>query len=49
MLVVDNTITTPNTIVLRRSQVKFSPPQGKYDKEIEILDYNKYRGGYLNR
>ena len=36
-----------NTVVLRRSMIKF---QGNNDNmEIEILDYNKYRGGYLNR
>ena len=36
-----------NSIILRRSMIKF---QGNSDNmEIEILDYNKFRGGYLNR
>ena len=34
-----------NTIILRDSMVKF---QAQYE-DLEILDYNKYRGGYLNR
>ena len=34
-----------NTILLRPSMIKF---KAKY-MDLEILDYNKYRGGYLNR
>jgi len=32
--------------------VKFNPSKminGDYDNEISVLDYNKFRGGYLNR
>ncbi|CAD8126681.1 unnamed protein product [Paramecium sonneborni] len=41
-----------NTIELRRSMVKFNPSlmnDGQYSTMISLLDYNKYRGGYLNR
>jgi len=34
-----------NTIALRPSLIKF---EGKYE-DLEILDSNKYRSGYLNR
>lgn len=32
--------------------VKFDPSKmnnREYDNEISVLDYNKFRGGYLNR
>ena len=29
--------------------VKFAPKGGEYDQELDILDYNKFRGGFLNR
>jgi RNA-dependent RNA polymerase len=48
VLVIDENLPN-NTIELRKSMVKFDPPGGKYDEEIEILDINKFRGGYLNR
>ncbi|CAD8125247.1 unnamed protein product [Paramecium sonneborni] len=43
---------TDNTIELRKSMVKFNPSlmnDGKYTNMISLLDYNKFRGGYLNR
>ncbi|CAD8089201.1 unnamed protein product [Paramecium primaurelia] len=41
-----------NTIELRKSMIKFNPSlsnDGNYTNMISLLDYNKYRGGYLNR
>jgi len=41
-----------NTIELRKSMIKFKPTlsnDGNYTNLISLLDYNKYRGGYLNR
>lgn len=29
--------------------VKYGPVKGVYQNSLEVLDYNKYRGGYLNR
>lgn len=45
VLSVDPYMKEEKTICLRPSMVKF---EGKY-RDLEILDYNKYRGGYLNR
>lgn len=36
-------------IMLRESMVKFNPYKNEYGQSLEILDYNKFRGGYLNR
>ncbi|CAK92037.1 unnamed protein product (macronuclear) [Paramecium tetraurelia] len=41
-----------NTIELRKSMIKFNPTlmnDGNYKTMISLLDYNKFRGGYLNR
>nr|QZA51933.1 RNA-dependent RNA polymerase 4 [Paramecium bursaria] len=38
-----------NTIVIRKSMQKYTPAQNANLKQIELLDFNKFRGGYLNR
>lgn len=45
VLAVDPEMKEKRTIYLRPSMIKFD---GKY-ANLELLDYNKYRGGYLNR
>lgn len=45
VLAVDPEMKENRTIFLRPSMIKFD---GKYE-HLELLDYNKYRGGYLNR
>ncbi|CAD8123706.1 unnamed protein product [Paramecium sonneborni] len=48
LLVLDETLGN-KTIILRRSMVKYNPAKGGYPNKIQILDFNKFRGGYLNR
>ncbi|CAK68074.1 unnamed protein product (macronuclear) [Paramecium tetraurelia] len=47
LLVLDESL-EQKTIVLRRSMIKYNPAKG-YPNKIQILDFNKFRGGYLNR
>ncbi|CAD8165052.1 unnamed protein product [Paramecium pentaurelia] len=48
LLVLDENL-EQKTIVLRRSMIKYNPAKGGYPNKIQILDFNKFRGGYLNR
>ncbi|CAD8212997.1 unnamed protein product [Paramecium octaurelia] len=47
LLVLDENLES-KTIVLRRSMIKYNPAKG-YQNKLQILDFNKFRGGYLNR
>jgi len=46
ILVSDPTL-PPNSIYFRKSMIKFE--SSSFDQNLELLDYSKYRPGYLNR
>lgn len=39
----------PNTVVLRKSMIKYECRHPNAKKYFDVLDYNKYKPGYLNR
>lgn len=48
ILVVDDSL-PKNTIVLRPSMIKYRCTNDAASKYLDILDYNKYKSGFLNR
>lgn len=38
-----------NTIQLRGSMIKYQCPDSETNKYLDILDWNKYKPGFLNR
>ena len=48
ILVLDETL-QKNTVVLRPSMIKYRCSNPLAQKYLDILDYNKYKAGFLNR
>jgi RNA-dependent RNA polymerase len=48
LLALDPTL-PPNTVCLRPSMVKYECPHTNSDRYLDILSWNMYKGGYLNR
>ena len=48
ILVLDETL-PKNTVVLRPSMIKYRCKSDEAQKYLDILDYNKYKAGFLNR
>jgi RNA-dependent RNA polymerase len=40
---------SPNTIELRPSMIKYNCDHESAKKYLDILDWNKYKAGFLNR
>lgn len=49
VLALSNDPNEVNTIKIRKSMLKFAITNKKDELEIDILDRNKYRAGFLNR
>lgn len=48
IFVLDETL-PKNTVVLRPSMIKYRCTNSEAQKYLDILDYNKYKAGFLNR
>jgi RNA-dependent RNA polymerase len=48
IMVLDETL-PKNTVVLRPSMIKYRCNNPQAQKYLDILDYNKYKAGFLNR
>jgi RNA-dependent RNA polymerase len=48
ILVLDDNL-PPRTIVTRKSMIKYECKHDAAQKYLDILDWNKYKAGFLNR